>query len=244
MGQISDYIVSGAAGTLKRLRRGTMANLWRGLLSGVDRRADDLELVAERAMLLECSAADLDNHLRNTNDERACGETDDEVRAYLANRWTAYKLAGTPEGLRLQLARFKINRVTIVRELDLRHAAIAGAFGGETGYYFLVLDPPHPFLSGLAPIWDDGGTWQDGRVWGGIPESSLACLESLRRFVRRWEPSGESCRYILAGVDNTFAWDPVTFTYTGNAVSLPIAKGWEWTPAGFRAYYTTTYTTP
>lgn len=240
MTPISDFIVSGAAGTLKRLRRGPMAGLWRGLLSGYDRRATELELVAERAMLLECPSDDLDNHLRNTGDERACGETDAAVRAYLANRWTAYKLAGTREGLLLQLARFGITRVTIVRELDLRHAAIGGAFGGNTGYYFLVLDPPSPFSAGNAPAYDDGSTWDGGGVWGGLPTGFLDCL---RRSIRRWEPSGESCRYIVAGQDNTFAWDPVNFTASGSFEVYPICKAWECL-GGLHPYYSFDYTTP
>jgi len=239
MTPISDFIVSGAAGTLKRLRRGAMAGFWRGLLSGYDRRATELELVAERAMLLECPDSDLDNHLRNTGDERACGESDAAVRAYLANRWTAYKLAGTREGLLLQLARFGLTRVTIVRELDLRHAGIAGAFGGELGYYFLVVEPPSPFSAGSAPAYDGGGTWGGGGVWGGLPDGFLDCL---RRSIRRWEGS-DSCRYILAAADNTFVWDPVTFTYTGEADTYPVAKAWEW-KGGLHPYYTTSYTTP
>ena len=86
MGRFTDWILSGNAQTPKRLRRGGYAGVWRGLLSGLDSRADDMDALAARGMLLECRDQDLDAHLRNTRDIRLCGETDAEVRAYLAQR--------------------------------------------------------------------------------------------------------------------------------------------------------------
>ena len=241
MGRFTDWILSGNAQTPKRLRRGGYAGVWRGLLSGLDSRADDMDALAARGMLLECRDQDLDAHLRNTRDIRLCGETDAEVRAYLAQRWTADKEAGTPEGLLRQLRRMHLDNVLIVRELDLRHGGIAGAFGGNTGFYFLVVQQPSPFtLNQQGALWDGGSDWDGGGVWDGVPDSLLDCL---RYAIRRWEPSGHSCRYVLAAADNTFAWDPVTFTYTGNADSYPIAKGWEW-QRGLQPYYTTSYDTP
>ena len=240
MGIFSDWILSGNAQTPKRLRRGGYAGVWRGLLSGLDRRAEDLDAVAARGMLRECADADLDAHLRNTNDRRLCGESDATVRAYLDERWTAYKEAGTPEGLLRQLARLGLVRVRIVRELDLRHGGIVGGFGGATGYYFLVIDPPTAFSGQLPPAWDDGSSWDGGGVWGGLPAGYIDCV---RYAIRRWEPSGHSCRYILAGSDNTFSWDPVTFTYAGAADIYPICKAWEWV-GGLHPYYSFDYLTP
>lgn len=239
MGYLADWILSGAAGTPKRLRRGGYEGVWNGLLRGLDARLEQLERVAARGMLLECEDADLDGHLRNTGDARAWSETDDAVRAYLADRWTGYKLAGTREGLLRQLGRHGLPVVRIVRELDLRHAAIAGAFGGNIGYYFLVIEPPSPFTSTLPPEWDGGGDWDGGATWNGTLDG---LIEALRVSIRRWEAAGESCRYIIAGTDNTFAWDPMTFTPSGSYDVYPVGKAWEWV-GGLHPYYSFDYLT-
>lgn len=240
MGYLADWILSGRAGTPKRLRRGGYAGVWRGLLAGLDQRLEQLERVAARGMLLECDAADLDGHLRNTGDRRQPGEGSAAVRAYLADRWTAYKEAGTPEGLRRQLLRAGIPRVTIVRELDLRRAAIPGAFGGNIGFYFLVIDPPSVFSGSPPPEWDGGTEWNGGGVWNGLP---AGYIDAIRFQIRRWEASGESCRYIVVGTDNTFAWDPVSFTASGAYEIYPIGKAWEWV-GGLHPYYSYDYATP
>ena len=243
MGLFTDWIISGNAQTPKRLRRGGYEGVWRGLLAGVDQRASDLDRVAARGMLLECDDGDdLDWHLRQTGDRRQCGETDAEARAYLAQRWTAHKEAGTPEGLLRQLRRLHLDNVLIVRELDLRHAGIAGAFGGNRGFYFLVILQPSPFTDPAngAPLWAGGGTWAGGGVWGGLPPGFIDCL---RAGIRRWEPAGHSCRYVLVAQDYSFVWDPVTFTFTGNGVTYPIGKRWEW-QFGFQPYYSSSYATP
>jgi len=238
MGTITDWVLQGS-GIPKRLRSKAAADLWRGLLSGADKRIADADRVAEAGMLLECPADRLDAHLRNTGDWRAPGESDAAVRAYLADRWPAYKEAGTRDALVRQLRRYSVTRFELVRELDLRHAAVAGAFGGNIGYYFLVFYPPHP-LTDDAPYWDDGSEWDGGGSWGG---SASAYLESLRASIRRWEAGGESCRFIVAGENGSFAYDPLTFTWTGAYSVYPVCKAWEWV-GGLHPYYSYDYLTP
>jgi hypothetical protein len=99
---------------------------------------------------------------------------------------------------------------------------------------------PSPFTVDQGMLWGGGGTWAGGGVWGGLPVGFIDCI---RYAIRRWEPAGHSCRYILVAQDNTFGWDPVTFTFTGNGVTYPIAKGWEW-QRGLQPYYTSSYATP
>jgi hypothetical protein len=237
---LTDWLLGGGAGAPKRLRRGGYEGVWRGLLQGLDQRLTDLDAVAARGMILECPDADLDGHLRNTGDRRMCGEGDAAVRAYLADRWTAYKQAGTTEGLLRQLARSGLQNVIIVRELDLRHGGIAGAFGGNIGYFFLVVPPPSPFSGQFPPTWDGGGSWDGGGVWNGLPQGFIDCLRSA---IRRWKPSGHSCRYIVAGTDNTFSWNPVTFTAAGSFEVYPVSEAWEWV-GGLHPFYSYDYATP
>jgi hypothetical protein len=239
MGELATWLLQ-KSGIPKRLRSAPAAAMWRGWLAGLERRWSEAERAAEAGMLLECPDANLDAHLRNTGDWRAPGESHAQVRAYLADRWPAYKEAGTPEALVRQLARHRITNFEIVRELDLRHASIPGAFGGEEGYYFLVFYPPHPLSDEGSTLWDGGGSWDDGAVWNG---TQTDYIEALRAIIRRWEAGGESCRFIVAGENGSFTYDPMTFTWGGDFTRYPVGKAWEWV-GGLHPYYHFSYTTP
>lgn len=239
MGELSDWLLQ-KSGIPKRLRGAQASRLWRGWLAAFEKRLAEADRAAAAGMLLECPDEYLDGHLRNTGDWRAPGESHTAVRAYLADRFDAYKEAGTYDALVRQLGRHGIARFELVRELDLRHAAIAGAFGGEIGYYFLVIYPPHPLSDENGSLWDGGGTWDDGEVWNGTPSDFV---EALRISLRRWEAGGESCRFIVAGENGSFQYDPMTFTWTGDHTVYPVGKAWEWV-GGLSPYYSFDYMVP
>lgn len=173
------------------------------------------------SLIAVCEEDALEAHARNSNDRRANIETLPQLRAYLLKRWDRKKEAGTEDGLRFQLGRIGFPVVDLVCERDLREAGIAGAFGGNVGYSFVVLRLPNAI--GPALEWDGGGDYDGGGLWGtGLTPDQL--LEITYTF-QKWKPDGTSFRFIIIDQDGSTTWDGAGFH--GNYISIPVNEPWE-----------------
>ena len=114
------------------------------------------------SMILECSNKALDYHAYNSGERRVSGETNAQLRTYLSRRWDRHKEDGTEAGISFQLTRlgYPNHELWSYQRLKLAGVPAATAFGGNSGFWFVVIRRPHPFKDG--PAWDGGGSWDDG----------------------------------------------------------------------------------
>lgn len=246
MGLISDYILRDLPrpSWLARPRATAFLKSITEVIDSVVRVAAD---VRGEGMLASCSDTSLPAHARNGNDRTFVRETFAALRRYLAGRWDRKKEAGTVDGLKAQLARIGCTNAEIVTELDLRLLGTVNPFGGYDGFWFLFLRRPYPWTS-VSASWDGGDDWDDadntdgGPYWGGaIPPDDLA---AIRDILRRWKPSGTSCRFVVIDEDGTAGYGPAGLT--GNYTLVSTNEAWEsLPPAGAVSYfYNTSYLTP
>mgnify|MGYP001158829584 FL=1 len=200
----------------------------------LDARGQLLIESASRAALLALA--------RNANDRGFAREQTKDLAAYLLRILTEKRKAGTEDGLRAQFARMGMPAIEIVKELDLRNAGVVNGFGGNEGFFFIIVRAPFPFAS-LAGSWDGGGTWDDdAATWGtAITPSDQADIGDV---LRRWKPAGTSCRFILFDEDGTTGWGPAGLS--GNYQELPYNEAWEYLPPSgvVTPYYNVDFLTP
>lgn len=162
---------------------------------------------------------------RNNNDRTFRREPPSLLRAYLLRILSEKQKAGTVDGLNTQFARFGCPNIEIVTELDLRNAGVVGGFGGNIGFFFIIVRQP-AFARPLPSVWDGGGTWDDGSLWGtSLTYDDIAELQDI---IRRWKPAGTSCRFVLFDDDGSTAWGPAGIT--GSYDQIPINEAWEHLP--------------
>ena len=122
------------------------------------------------------------------------------------------------------------------------NAGVVNGFGGNIGFWFLILRQPHPFPLFLT-TWDGGGEYDDEiSYWGSaIGATEIADIADI---LRRWKPAGTSCRFVLIDEDGTTAWGPGGLT--GNYQTIPINEAWEYLPPSgvVTPYYNTDFLTP
>ena len=179
---------------------------------------------------------------RNDNDRTYRREPVPELRKYLLRILSEKQKAGTVDGLKAQFARLGCPVIEVVTELDLRNAGVVGGFGGNIGFFFIIVRQP-AFARPLSPVWDGGSTWDDGvTLWGtSLTFDDLAEIENV---IRRWKPAGTSCRFILFDDDGSTAWGPAGIT--GSYDQIPINEAWEHLPplGIVNPYYNVSYLTP
>jgi hypothetical protein len=179
---------------------------------------------------------------RNRNDRSYRRESMAALAVYLLQILAQKAKAGTEDGLRAQFARIGCPDIEIVTELDLRNAGVMGGFGGNIGFFFIIVRQPHPF-DAISELWDGGGQWNDGIAkWGStLDDNDIAEIEDL---LRRWKAAGTSCRFILFDEDGTTAWGPGGIT--GNYQEVAINEAWEHLPPDgiVTPYYNVTYLEP
>lgn len=208
--------------------------------------ADELaqDLLDARSELLPTasSAQALSPHARTRNDRTFTREGVADLRAYLLRHLSEKRKAGTEDAIHAQFARFGCPVVEIVKELDLRDAAVVNGFGGEIGFWFLIIRQPHPFPL-FTTLWDGGGDWGDEvSYWGSaIGQSEISDITDI---LRRWKPAGTSCRFVLIDEDGTTSWGPGGLS--GNYQTIPINEAWEYLPPSgvVTPYYNTDFLTP
>lgn len=173
-----------------------------------------------------CSDSALAPHARSRNDRTYARELAASLRSYLLRILPEKRKAGTEDGVHAQFARFGCPNIEIVTELDLRNAGVINGFGGEIGFWFLVIRQPHPFPVFLTE-WDGGGDYADEvSYWGSaIGQTETADIEDI---IRRWKPCGTSCRFVIIDEDGSFTWGPGGLS--GNYQLIPINEGWESKP--------------
>jgi len=162
---------------------------------------------------------------RNNNDRTFRREPPSLLRAYLLRSLSEKQKAGTVDGLKTQFARFGCPNIEIITELDLRNAGVVGGFGANIGFFFIIVRQP-AFARPLPSVWDGGGTWDDGALWGtSLTYDDIAELQDI---IRRWKPAGTSCRFVLFDDDGSTAWGPAGIT--GSYDQIPINEAWEHLP--------------
>lgn len=200
---------------------------------------DSLDARSESLIESASSMATL-AHARNANDRGYARESVAALKTYLLRRLAEKRKAGTADGLRAQFARFGCPTVEIVTELDLRTAGVVGGFGGNIGFFFVLIRLPHPWSQ--APIWDGGGAWGGDDIWGGTATDNDQA--EWRDLLRRWKPAGTSCRFVIVDEDGSTTWGPAGFS--GNYQTYPINEAWEALPPYgiVTPYYNTDYLNP
>ena len=208
----------------------------------IDARSELMIETASPGALSSAAAAALSALARNVNDRSYARETVAALRTYLLQQRKAKRRAGTEDGLHEQFARLGCPAIEIVKELDLRLAGVAGGFGGNIGFFFIIVRQPHPFVA-LSGTWNGGGSWDDGSsTWGTtLNGSDQAEISDL---LRRWKPAGTSCRFVLFDADGSTAWGPGGLT--GDYQTLPFNEAWEFLPPSgiVIPYYNTDFLTP
>lgn len=209
---ITDYILGIAAGFLGVPGQ----TLLQGLVGAMDAEAERTRL-SVRSTLLELAEDDaLGAHGRQSRLERVRGESARSYRDWLRTRFLRYRGGGTAPELVAQLEHLGYPNASVVTWLDLALAGNPGAFGGKSSYFFVRIDPPHPFRR--AARWDDGTLWDGGALWD--IQGSEADIEDLRRTIQRWRPASMSCRFIDIIFTNVFGL-PI------DTVRIPLWEEWE-----------------
>lgn len=209
----------------------------------LDARSELTIETASSGALTTAAATALSAIARSLNDRSYARETVDGLRAYLLQQRQAKKRAGTEDALHEQFARLGCSAIEIIKELDLRRAGVVGGFGGNIGFFFIIIRQPHPFPA-EADTWDGGGDWDDGSsTWGGSA-LSYGDQSEIADLLRRWKPSGTSCRFIVLDQDGSTTWG--TGGLAGNYQLIPFNEAWEFLPPGGAVvpYYNTDYLTP
>jgi hypothetical protein len=193
------------------------------ILDGV---AQDAQDARTELSIVDCSTEALAPHARSRNDRTFTRETFAALRLYLLRILAEKRKAGTTDAIRAQFARFGCPTVEIVTELDLRDAGVVGGFGGNIGFWFLVIRQPHPFPT-FTTEWDGGGEWADEiSYWGSaIGQTEIADMADI---FRRGKPASTSCRFVIIDEDGTFTWGPGGLA--GNYQLIPFNEGWEYVP--------------
>jgi hypothetical protein len=238
---IADYLLRNLARPRYLSGRKITAYL-RTFVEVADQVAQDLLDARTELLPAESSDEALAPHARARNDRTFARETATALRAYLLRHLSEKRKAGTEDAIRAQFARFGCPNVEIVTELDLRDAGVVNGFGGNIGFWFLILRQPHPFPLFLT-TWDGGGEYDDEiSYWGSaIGATEIADMTDI---LRRWKPAGTSCRFVLIDEDGTTAWGPGGLT--GNYQTIPINEAWEYLPPSgvVTPYYNTDFLTP
>ncbi len=170
---------------------------------------------------------------RNMNDRGFDAESTADLLVYVLDIIEQHRKKGTEDGIKKQFARIGYPTCEIVTELTLRDAGAVNPFGGNIGFFFIIVKQPYPFPLSYS-AWDGGGSWDDGVArWGWADNTDL--LNNIRSILRGWKPSGTSCRFIVFDEDGTAGWNAGGLT--GNYALIAINEPWEITPSGLVAYY-------
>ncbi len=179
---------------------------------------------------------------RNANDRGFARENTIDIAAYMLRVIEEHRKKGTTDGLEAQFARMLMPNIEIVTELDLRNAGAVNPFGGNVGFFFILVSGPHPFAATYA-TWDGGKVFDDPTAtWGmSLSPSDQSEIEDV---IRRWKPAGTSCRFVVFDDDGTTTWGPLGLS--GSYQLLPIWEPWErLPPAGTPvAYYNADFLVP
>lgn len=233
MGVISDYILR----DLPRpafLSGKRIAAFLRGLTQVGDKYAQQVidsrnEHTAEKATHDALLAL-----ARNMNDRGFACEDDRLLMQYLLRIIAEHRKKGTTDGIKTQFARIGCPNIEIVTELDLRNAGAVNPFGGNIGFFFILVNQPHPMASVGGGAWDGGESWDDGVTrwgWNGTQDD----LSEISDILRRWKPSGTSCRFVVFDDDGSAAW--AAGGLTGNYSLIAFNESWEKAPTGLVSYY-------
>lgn len=178
---------------------------------------------------------------RNFNDRGFDDESSPDLLAYLLDIIAQHRLKGTEYGIKAQFARIGCPDIDIVTELTLRDAGAVNPFGGNVGFFFIIVRQPNPFRFTYGD-WDGGGSWDDGTSrWGWGDE--LNRVRDIEDILRRWKPSGSSCRFVCFDEDGSAGWNALGLT--GNYAQLPINEPWETLPSGLVSpYYNSSFLVP
>jgi len=208
----------------------------------IDARSELMIETASPSALTSAAAAALSALARNVNDRSYARETVTALRTYLLQQREAKRRAGTEDALHEQFARLGCPAIEIVTELDLRRHSVVNGFGGNIGFFFIIVRQPHPFPAEID-AWDGGGDWDDGTsTWGAtLSDGDQAEIADL---LRRWKASGTSCRFIVFDQDGTTTWGPGGLA--GNYQLIPFNEAWEFLPPSgiVTPYYNTDFLTP
>jgi hypothetical protein len=238
--------LGGATSGIRWLQKGGGRGLLHEMASIFDDALGRAVASVKESMLLECSDSSLDYHARNSNDRRVTGESDAQLRAYLANRWPRHKEAGTEDALHFQLTRlgYPNHELWSYQRLKLAGVPSGTAFGGPSnlGFFFVVIRQPHPFAD--APLWDGGGDYNDGQLWGG-DATNLARLSELEFTLHRWRPSGRSPRFVVIDLDgSTVVRTAAPYDFDGNYLRYPFFEASERFKSPLQPYYNSSFVNP
>jgi len=247
-GRITTYIEQITSG-IRYLQRPGGRGLLGGITGVLDRVLADASDAQRERMIRECSDSALDCHARNSGDRRVLGETNPELRAYLEDRWNIYRLLGTEDGMRRQLARLHL----AAEFWDYQRLKLSGvpsnvAFGGyaQRGYFFVIIRQPHPFIQG--PIWDGGDTWDGGEYWGigrsdGGDPGQL--LDEIRFLLIKSRPGGHSPRFLVLDMDGSAQVQLIApYDFTGNYLIYPLFERAELIGGSPTPFYSFSFVNP
>lgn len=178
---------------------------------------------------------------RNANDRGFDREALSGLRTYILDIIAQHRMKGTEDGIKAQFARIGCTNIEIVTELTLRNAGAVNPFGGNVGFFFVVVRQPCPFVFTVG-AWDGGGSWDDDTSrWGWSGDTDN--IGDITDILRRWKPVNTSCRFVIFDEDGTAGWNAGGLV--GSYVQFPINESWETLPSGLVFhYYNTTFTTP
>lgn len=170
---------------------------------------------------------------RNMNDRGFDSESTADLLAYVLAIIEQHRKKGTEDGIKAQFARIGCQSIEIVTELMLRDAGAVNPFGGNIGFFFILVKQPYPLPFTYA-AWDGGGSWDDGvSRWGWADNTDL--LNNIRSILRSWKPAGTSCRFIVFDEDGTAGWNAAGLT--GNYALIAFNEPWEIATSGLVSYY-------
>lgn len=247
--RITNYIAE-ATRAIKFLHRPGGRGLLHSMTNIMDRVLGDTSLAAREAMLRECSDAALPYHARNSGDRPMLGESVSALRRYLWQRWDANRRAGTQAGMAEQLARLGITRTEFWSHQALKLAGVPGnvAFGGpaQLGFFFVIIRQPHPFTQG--PVWDGGGSWDDGSYWGlslrngGDPGQLLGEIDYA---LHHWRPSGRSPRFLVIDFDGSTQVNLMPpYDFLGDPLIVPLFEAGELIRGAPTPFYSSSFVNP
>ena len=175
---------------------------------------------------------------RNMNDRGFDAESTADLLTYVLDIIEQHRRKGTEEGIQKQFLRVGYPTTEIVTELTLRDAGAVNPFGGNIGFFFIIVKQPYPLPFTYA-AWDGGGSWDDGvSRWGWVDNTDL--LNNIRSILRSWKPAGTSCRFIVFDEDGTAGWNAAGLT--GNYALIAFNEPWEITPSGLvSSYYNSSF---
>jgi len=243
MGVLGDYLQALLPPWLAKPRG---LRFQRAFADVADELREDAAFGVREAMIEEATADAYPAHLRNSSLSVVPGEAAEATLAQLRRRWLTAREGGGNDAIVEALARLGSPGAQVVSELDLELAGtIVPPFGGYQHFFFVIASVP-----GLqpGPNWETGNAWRSGLPWAGNSAEVAERARAMIAAIQKYKHSCSSCRFLVAPLDNTFAFDPVGLPpFTGAYRLIPTYEWWERRVSGNdipNAFYNLSYLVP